>query len=225
MHGEKPESHADKWMQREAQEMPENGSSAHVYRLDDGNFRLTFIVTSKSGAQFLSEIGDFTRWDLDQWFRDEHLHPSTDFDSLLDSFEKQSESHVPLILGAVLRTHFEDGALVQSPAKIEDVCKWMAQYQQQYFDDRKITIVTDLMKSKRLKATASFRPTMTDGGSISVSSELLRFGNCLKISLLHELIHANLHVTGKHDPDNGHGESFQAEMKRLMNLGAYDPLL
>src|SRR6516165_8450922 len=113
--------------------MPEQGNSAHIYRLDDGKFRLTFISTSPNGAQFLSEIGDFTRWDLDNWLKDGHLHPSTDFDALLDSFEKQTESNVPLIYGTVLRTHFEDqdGVLVKSPAQIEDVCQWMAEYQQQ----------------------------------------------------------------------------------------------
>jgi len=208
--------------------MAEQGNSAHIYRLDDGKFRLTFISTSPNGAQFLSEIGDFNRWELDDWLKDGHLHPSTDFNALLDSFEKQIESTVLLVRGTVLRTHFEDedGALVKSPAKIEDVCQWMAEYQQQYFDDRKITIVTDLSQNKNLKATACFGPAVPDGGSISVSAELLRFSNCLKIALLHELIHANLHASGKHDPArDDHGELFKAELKRLMNAGAYDPLL
>ena len=208
--------------------VPEQGNSANVYRLDDGKFRLTFIATSKSGAQFLSEIGDLTRWELDDWLKDEHSHPSRDFDALLDSFEKQSESNVPLIRGIVLRTHFEDEdeALVKSPAQIEDVCQWMAEYQQKYFDDQKITIVADLSQNKHLKATACFIPTRPDGGCISVSSELLRFSNCLKISLLHELIHAYLHGAGKQDPTgDDHGELFKAELKRLMNAGAYDPLL
>lgn len=208
--------------------MAERGNSAHIYRLDDGKFRLTFISTSPSGAQFLSEIGDINRWELDDWLKDGHLHPSTHFDALLDSLEKQTESTVPLVQGTVLRTHFEDedGALVKSAAKIEDVCQWMAEYQQQYFDDRKITIVADLSQNKHLRATACFGPTLPDGGCISVSSELLRFSNCMKISLLHELIHANLHAAGKHDPaGDDHGELFKAELKRLMNAGAYDPLL
>ena len=61
--------------------------------------------------------------------------------------------------------------------------------------------------------------------SIVVSSELLQFSNALKISLLHELIHANLAATGKEDADNEHGERFNAEKKRLMVSGAYDSLL
>ena len=53
--------------------MPEQGNSAHIYRLNDGMFRLTFISTSPSGAQFLSELGDFTRWELDDWLKDRWL--------------------------------------------------------------------------------------------------------------------------------------------------------
>ncbi len=206
--------------------MAEPGNSAHVYKLDDGKFRLTFISESNGGAHFLSEIGDFNRWELDDWLKDGHLHPSTDFNALLDSFEKQTESTVPLIRGTVLRTHFEDdeGVLVKSAAKIEDVCQWMSEYQEQYFEDRKITVVADLPQNKQLKATACFCPT-PEGGSIMVSSELLRFSNCLRISLLHELVHANLHITGKNDPNDDHGEPFKAEIKRLMNAGAYDQLL
>lgn len=207
--------------------MPEHGNSAHIYRLDDGQFRLTFISTSPSGAQFLTEIGDFTRPELEDWLEDGHLPPSTDFDALLDSFEKQTESTVPLPGRVVLRTHFEDedGIMVKSPAQVEDVCQWMAEYQQRHFEDRKITVVADLPQNKNLRATACFMPT-PEGGSIMVSSELLRFSNCLRISLLHELIHANLHAAGKKDPDNDdHGVLFKAELKRLMNAGAYDPLL
>jgi|GEM_PF-6528746 len=197
-----------------------NGNSAHVYNLDDGKFRLTFISASKGGGQFLSEIGDFTRLEIEDWLKD-HLHPATDFATLLEPVAHQTESNIPLIRGTVLRTHFEDdeGALVKSAARIEDVCQWMSEYQEQYFEDRKITVVADLPQNKQLKATACFCPT-PEGGSIMVSSELLRFSN-----LLHELVHANLHISGKNDPNDDHGEPFKAEIKRLMNEGAYDQLL
>jgi hypothetical protein len=202
-----------------------NGNSAHVYKLDDGKFRLTFISTSKGGAQFLSEIGDFTRWEIEDWLKD-HLRPATDFAALLEPVANQTESNIPLIRGTVLRTHFEDdeGVLVKSATRIEDVCQWMSEYQEQYFEDRKITVVADLPQNKQLRATACFCPT-PEGGSIMVSSELLRFSNCLRISLLHELVHANLHITGKNDPNDDHGEPFKGEIQRLMNAGAYDQLL
>lgn len=203
--------------------MAEHGNSAHIYRLEDGKFRVTFVHTSASGATILSEIADFTNWELKEWLAD-RLHPATDIGELLKRFDSQTESTVPL--GTILlRTHFEDGQLVKTPPSIEDVCQWMGEYQQSYFDERKITIIAAMLKNSELKGTACFSPTLPDGGAIVVSSELSRFPNALKISLLHELIHANLSVTGKHDPDNEHGEAFQAEVKRLMRLGAYDPLL
>jgi hypothetical protein len=200
-------------------------NSAHIYKLDDGKLRLTFISTSKGGAQFLSESGDFTRWEIEDWLKD-HLHPATDFAALLEPLANQTELNVPLVRGIVLRTHFEDeeGSLVKSAARIEDVCQWMTEYQEQYFEDRKITVVADLPQNKQLRATACFCPT-PEGGSIMVSSELLRFSNCLRISLLHELVHANLHITGKNNTEDDHGEPFKAEIKRLMNAGAYDQLL
>jgi hypothetical protein len=197
----------------------------HIYKLDDGKFRLTCISMTKGSAQFLSEIGDFTQWEIEDWLKD-HLHPATDFAALLESVANQTESNIQLIRGTVLRTHFEDdeGVLVKSATRIEDVCQWMSEYQEQYFEDRKITVVADLPQNKQLRATACFCPT-PEGGSIMVSSELLRFSNCLGISLLHELVHANLHVTGKNDPNDDHGEPFRAEIKRLMTEGAYDQLL
>lgn len=203
--------------------MTAQGNSAHIYRLDDGKFRLTFVYTSPGGASVLSEIGDFTRSELHDWLKD-HLHPATDFENMLKSFESQTESTVALGV-TLLRTHFEDGQLVKSPASIEDVCQWMGEYQQRYFGDRKITIIADVIGNRNLKATACFSPTLPDGGSIIVSSELMQFSSALRISLLHELIHANLFAAGKHDPDNDHGEAFKAEVKRLMNQGAYDSLL
>ena len=52
--------------------MAEQGNSAHIYRLADSRFRLTFVSASSGGASFLSEIGDFTRWGIEDWLKD-HL--------------------------------------------------------------------------------------------------------------------------------------------------------
>lgn len=111
--------------------MAEQGNLAHIYRLGDGNFRLTFISTSPSGAQFLSEIGDFTRWELDDWLKDGHLNPSTDFDALLDSFENQTESSVPLVHGIVLRTHFEDEDRALSKLIVK--ARWLSDLQEERY--------------------------------------------------------------------------------------------
>jgi hypothetical protein len=87
--------------------------SAHIYRLDDGKFRLTFVHTSLSGATFLSELGVFERRRAEEWFAD-LLHPTTDFDALLKPLENQTELIVPV--GRILmRTHFEDGASQNLP--------------------------------------------------------------------------------------------------------------
>jgi hypothetical protein len=62
--------------------------SAHIYRLDDGRLRLTFVHSSPDAdsATFLSELGDFERWQAEEWLKD-HLHPTADFDALLKPLE------------------------------------------------------------------------------------------------------------------------------------------
>jgi hypothetical protein len=171
----------------------------------------------------LSELGDFERWRAEEWFGD-HLHPTTDFGALLEPLETQTELTVPV--GRILmRTHVEDGCLTKSPATIEDACLLLGGYQQQYFDDRKITIIVETSNNKDLKGTACFYPSGPQMGSIVLSSEVFQFPSALRISLLHELIHANLHATGRTDADDHHGKEFQAERKRLLNSGVYEPLL
>jgi hypothetical protein len=79
--------------------MAERGNSAHIYRLDDGRFRLTFVYTSPGGASVLNELGDFTRSELHEWLKD-HLHPATDVEGMVKSFENQPETTVALGLTA-----------------------------------------------------------------------------------------------------------------------------
>ena len=198
--------------------------SAHIYRLDDGKLRLTFVHTSGgNGATFLRELGDFERWQAEEWLKD-HLHPTTNIGALLRPLESQTEVTVPI--GRILmRTHVENGCLTKSPATIEDACLLLGDYQRQCFDDRKITIVVETSSNNDLKGTACFFPSGPQMGSIVLSSELFQFPSALRISLLHELIHANLHATGKTDADDQHGKEFQAERKRLLNSGVYEPLL
>jgi hypothetical protein len=203
--------------------MTEHGNFAHIFPLDDGKFRLTFIYTCPGGASFSSEIGDFSQWDIQEWLKG-YLHPATNFETLSRSLESRSELNVA-VGRMLMQTHFEDGILVKSPATIEDVCQWMGEYQEKYFGDSKIAVSIAPLKNRDLKATACFCPSYPQVGSIIVSSELMQFSSALRISLLHELIPANLFATGKHGPDNDHGERFKAEVKRLMNAGAYDALL
>ncbi|MGA9896777.1 MAG: SprT-like domain-containing protein [Terriglobales bacterium] len=202
--------------------MAKQGNFAHIYRLGKDRFRLTFISKTPSGATFASELRDGAGWDLQGYLKD-HMHPSTDFEAVIGSIGKQTE--LQLTSGVAIRGHYEDDSIVESPATVEDLCQWMSDFQQKYFEDREITISVAITQKNELGGTACFGAATENGGIVSVPEELLPFGKCLKIVLLHEMIHANLHVTGKTDPGNGHGELFKAEVKRLMNAGAYDSLL
>ena len=113
---------------------------------------------------------------------------------------------------------------MKAPASVEQVCDWLADYQRLYFGDKPITIVVDLIENKKLKATAGFCPSYSRMGSMFFSAELVEFSNALKISVLHELIHANLFAANG-DADDNHGDRFQSEVKRLMGLGAYNSLV
>lgn len=55
---------------------------------------------------------------------------------------------------------------------------------------------------------------------------MTEFENTLKIVLLHEMIHADMHARGfDADSNHEHPPEFKAEVKRLMAFGAYDDLL
>jgi hypothetical protein len=55
---------------------------------------------------------------------------------------------------------------------------------------------------------------------IVLQSSLSKYPKLCRILILHELIHSRLyHENG--DPDEAHGERFQAEIKRLWDSGAY----
>lgn len=61
---------------------------------------------------------------------------------------------------------------------------------------------------------------------IWLAERVTEFENTLKIALLHEMIHANMHAHGfDADPNHEHPPEFKAEVKRLMALGAYEDLL
>lgn len=122
--------------------------SVHIYRLDDGKLRLTFVHTSPDadGATFLSELGDFERPQAEEWLKD-HLHPTTDFDALLKPLENQTELSVA-VARILMQAHVEDGCLTKSPASVEDACVRLGDYQRQYFNSRKITPLLRLLATK-----------------------------------------------------------------------------
>lgn len=56
----------------------------------------------------------------------------------------------------------------------------MGEYQQRYFGDRQITIISEVIGKTNLKTTArAFPPTLPNGCVISVFSELMKFSGAL----------------------------------------------
>lgn len=62
---------------------------------------------------------------------------------------------------------------------------------------------------------------------ILISSGLKEYHNVVTMILLHEMIHADLHIRGYlgYPVDGGHGSQFQIEIDKLYKTGAYDGIL
>lgn len=63
--------------------------------------------------------------------------------------------------------------------------------------------------------------------SIVIDEGLKEFPDFTAITLLHEMVHADLRFRGHvgYPVDNGHGTTFHGEITRLIKAGAYDGLL
>lgn len=94
---------------------------------------------------------------------------------------------------------------------------FMRTYQQRYF--RSTREVIDLVIAP-LDGTACFKP---GENTIQIHPALTPFSKLAKIAILHELIHSKLHKQG--EPDEAEGQRFQAEVKKLLEAGAYKGLL
>ena len=95
---------------------------------------------------------------------------------------------------------------------------FMRTYQQRYF--RSTREVADLVLVA-LDAPARFVP---EENKIHVHPSVAPFSKLAKIAILHELIHSKLHKQNG-DPDGAEGQRFQAEVKKLLEAGAYKGLL
>jgi hypothetical protein len=70
---------------------------------------------------------------------------------------------------------------------------------------------------------ACFDPTSM---TIHIAERITPLENIAKVALLHEMIHVKLYVQdGIKDAGEKRGATFKAEVKRLMDAGAYDGLL
>lgn len=117
----------------------------------------------------------------------------------------------------------ENWNLVKDPLTAQDISDLANAYQSEYFPGAPPKITINVNPNPQFQGTACFdASTMT----IHIAQRITAFDNTTKIALLHEMIHANLHARGLDaDPNHEHGPNFRAEVKRLMNAGAYDTLL
>ena len=95
---------------------------------------------------------------------------------------------------------------------------FMRTYQQRYF--RAVREVADLVIAP-LDGPGSFMPA---DNTIHIHPSVAPFSRLAKIVILHELIHSKLHKQNG-DADTAEGSRFQAEVKRLLEAGAYKGLL
>lgn len=116
----------------------------------------------------------------------------------------------------------EHGNIVKEPATNDDLALWATALQAKYFhgfDASNMRVAIDVEPHPR--GPSVYFP---EKNSIAISERITPFHELAKIALLHEMIHVKLYVEYK-DPDEAHGQRFQAEMQRLISEGAYNNLL
>lgn len=115
------------------------------------------------------------------------------------------------------------GNMVEDPLTTKDLSDLANAYQTKYFLGVKVTVTINVTDNAQFEATAAYEP---DTKTIFIAKRITGMSNTVRIALLHEMIHANLHYKGLDaDPTHQHPPEFKAEVKRLMKLGAYDDLL
>jgi predicted transcriptional regulator len=117
----------------------------------------------------------------------------------------------------------EDLNVAVSPITNSDVSSWANHFQKRYFSACEAAIEVAINTNTKFQKAAAFDPaTMV----IHISQKLTQFRSLAKIALLHEMIHVKLYLENDlKDGDKEHGARFKAELKRLVEEGAYDPLL
>jgi hypothetical protein len=113
--------------------------------------------------------------------------------------------------------------LIKGPMSVDEISKLANEYQDQYFHGQKPRVSIQVTNSRQFHGAGCYEPAVK---RIWLAERVTEFENTLKIALLHEMIHANMHVRGfEADPNHAHPPEFKAEVKRLMALCAYDDLL
>lgn len=115
----------------------------------------------------------------------------------------------------------ENGEMVREPITTDELCHFANAFQRAYFPMSDPDVDVCLCNEPGFLKAAAFDHTQK---TIFISERLAAFHELAKVALLHELIHVNL-FTDNGDVDKEHGERFIAEIRRLRDMGAYDPLL
>lgn len=113
----------------------------------------------------------------------------------------------------------ENGNIVKEPATVQDFCNWANAYQPKYFTGQMPAIQIAIIDDSG--GVACFAP---DNKTAYIEKAITRSHKFSKIALLHEMVHINLWQENG-DADQNHGERFMAQIKRLIDAGAYDKLL
>jgi hypothetical protein len=115
----------------------------------------------------------------------------------------------------------EDWNLVKAPATASDLSAWANAFQQEYFPECVPNVLVAVNTNTNFGGTAAFEPNSM---TIHISERVTPLENVAKICLLHEMVHVKLYTENK-DADEAHGIRFKAEIKRLIEAGAYDNLV
>jgi hypothetical protein len=113
----------------------------------------------------------------------------------------------------------EGGSIRRDPISADDLSSWASAYQKQLFP--------------RFNPSCQIKIADDAGGqacfdrsnkTLYIEKAVITSEKLSRILLLHEMIHINL-IEENGDPDEAHGDRFQAEIDRLFEAGAYKKLL
>ena len=111
-------------------------------------------------------------------------------------------------------THYlidDQSNLITGPMSVDEISKLANEYQDQYFPGQKPTVSIQVTNSPQFHGAGCLEPAAK---KIWLAERVTEFENTLKIALLHEMIHANLHARGfDADPNHEQPPEFKAEVK------------
>ena len=83
--------------------------------------------------------------------------------------------------------------LIKGPLSVDEISKLANEYQDKYFPGQKPTVSIQVTNSPQFQGVGCYEPATK---KIWLAERVTEFENTLKIALLHEMIHANMHARG-----------------------------